>query len=543
MAEEEQDIQPASSIFDGLYPQPRAGYLNTKDVTDDRLYLSPQEQEAFSQYQSQQMDPTTGALRMSDYYPGFTNGGAVGTYSGNQIGSVSLFGGGGALVPIGMMDARDAALTRATLQKQKEVADFRKQFDKAPVSKLTNINQGLGNGYIDLVDKTWQKSLKKANGNPNVASRIMDNDIEFKKQLRSYEDLARQGDAVVGKIADIEARVKAGDVMSPALIEAKNRVLMDMNPDSPGFRHLSNSIIRMDADREFSDAANEALMRVVPNETGQAWDRSNADQMRVFKESVEKLSPETKQSVIDNLKKIYEGSTMYSPEYIERNAGGLMNWEKTKQDLHLSQKRENTDNYSNDSVIERSNEKNTTVRGNINSYTEHFVPTNAADQKKELKFAISDDIVSADGEPVNGDKSGYVSGFVQGIGVKPYYKNEKRFLTQKESDAVNERGDFETTDNIEMRPVVIFNVKSPSKETTDEAGNTITVPGEQKTVYFDTKKIAGMFSGNKGSDYESMRLKTEKYAEERNKDRKPTSSKKTEQASSNKKDWSKYKRQ
>lgn len=520
IAQEDQSAPP--SILAGISPQRGQNYLNTNDVSDNSQFLSPAEQSVYDQYQQQNQASQggTGALQMHDYYPGYGNYGAVGTSSGSIIGTQSLFGGGGALIPIGMMDARDAALTRASLQKQKEVEDFRKQF-KAPTSKLTGINEGLTDEYYNHVQGSWKKALKKSNGDPNLATQYLKNDTDFWKKEKSYQDLAKRGDAVVNKIAEIETRHKAGDVLSPALLEAKSKVLMDMNPDSKEFKNLSGSILRMDADREFSDAANEALMRAVTNETGQVIDKSNPDSIRIYKSSVEQLSPETKAAVIEGLKKIYDGSTMYSPEYIERNAGGMMNYKKTKEDLHVSQKRENNDTYDDKNIVSESGEKIVSRGQAINSYTEHYVPANANDQKKELKFAISKDMVAADGSPVNAGESGYIKGSVQGIGVKPFYKKENRFLTDEEVDAVKKRGDFEKTDDIVFKPTVIFNVTSPKVETMDSEGNTVSVPGEQKTVYFDTNKLAGIFksSGNSKKDYESMRDKTEKFAEEKNKAR------------------------
>ena len=323
--------------------------VNVNDIQDDSLYFSPEDQAAYDQYNQQRSDPSAhGALPESTYHPGLHDNVAVGNYSGSIVGSNTLFAPGGALVPIGIMDARDAALQKAALQKQKDVDDFRKKYQKAPTSKLTNINEGLTKEYFNFHDKSWKSALKAANGDPQKAKFMLENNSQFLAKDKSYQDLAKTGDAIVGKIADIDHRIEKGDVISPAVRESMNRVKMSMNPDSDEFKNLSSHVMRLDADREFSDAANEALLRVVTSETGKAYNLSNDEDYKVFKKSVEELSPETKAAVIENLKRVYEGSSMYSHDYIERNASGLMNYKKVKEDLHISAKpkEDTSDDYT-----------------------------------------------------------------------------------------------------------------------------------------------------------------------------------------------------
>lgn len=334
----------SNSYLGSLYPQAGAQdqSLSIKDVTADDLYMTPEETDAYNQYQEARGNPGTGMLPVNAYYPNIGNNIGVGNSSGSIIGSHTIYAPGAAHVPFGMMDARDAAIQRAALQKQMEVDKFRQQF-KSPTSKLTNINDGLTEEYFNFIDNSWKSALKRAGGDPNRATALLKNNPNFWAKEKSYQNLAKTGDAVIGKIADIEARVKAGDVMSPALIEAKNKVLMSMNPNSSDFKNLSGAIMRMDADREFSDAANEALKPLVASKIGRVVDMSNADDIKIFKETIEQLDPEAIQSVKDNLNKIYANSSLYSPEYISRNIDGLTKYKKVDKELSRHQKRELSD--------------------------------------------------------------------------------------------------------------------------------------------------------------------------------------------------------
>jgi len=493
--------------------------VNIDDVSSG-FNMSPEEMAAFDEMNQ---SPSRGLLRQGDYFPGYNSNVAVGGYSGSEIGSTTLFAPGSALAPIGMLDARDTAIQKAAFEKAKQLDTFRRQF-KAPSSKLVNINENLTEKYFGHINESWDKAVKAAKGDPYKAKYILENNPDFWAKEKSFRDFAENGNAVVYKIASIEKRVADGAVISPSLIRTKNELLASLDPSSPKFKDLSVKLRQMDADMEFSDAAQDVLKTMTADKMAEAdvKDLSSPEAIKIFKKHVEELSPEMKAAGLEDLKKIYEGSSMYSPEYIEKNWKALTGWKKETKDLDIKQKTlPKGGTYDDKSVVSESGEKVVSRGNTVNSFTEHYVPANADDQKKELKFSVSKDMVSADGEPVAGGETGYVKGNIQGIGVKPFYKKENRFLTDEEVAAVKKRGVYETTDDIEMKPAVIFNVASPKKEMSDAEGNVISEPGEQKTIYFSTDKIAGIFSeaDKKGKDYESMRLKTEEYAKKANEKR------------------------
>lgn len=332
------DEQNPNSYLASLYPQnaESSPALSTDDVVSNDLYMSPQEVDAYNQYQQMSNHPAIGAQSPYTYYPDVHNNINVGNSSGSIIGSQTLFAPGGGLIPLGLMDARDKALMHASLQKQKEVEDFRKQF-KAPTSKLTNINEGLTDEYFNYINSTWKSALKRAGGDPNRATAMLKNNPDFWAKEKSFQDLAKRGDAVVGKLAEIQSAMKDDKhIVSPALREAQQRVQEYMNPSSDNFKNLSSAIMKMDADLEFGKVAEDMLKGLVSSKTGRAYDRSNPDAFVVSKEEIESLSPEAIKSGLDNLQKIYAGSSLYSPSYIEDNWKGMANWKKTSRDLNIS---------------------------------------------------------------------------------------------------------------------------------------------------------------------------------------------------------------
>lgn len=313
--------------------------INTSNISAQQ-FLSPNEIEAYNQFKEQQPQNFTGALPLNQYYPDANHNIAVGNSSGSIIGSHTIYAPGGGLIPLGMMDARDAAVQKAALQKAKEVEDFRSQFRKGPeLSKLTNINQNLTNEYFKFHGEAWSSALKKAGGDPNKAKDMLQNNPDFLAKDKSFQVLAKIGNAVVDKLATLQHSLDTGNyIASPALKEAMDKVKNTMNPDSPDFRYLSNAVMRLDADREFSDASNEALARVVSSKTGKDYDLSNAESYKTFKEDLEFVDEGAKQAVKDNLNKIYANSSLYSPEYINKNVDGMLGWTKKNEDIKVSAK-------------------------------------------------------------------------------------------------------------------------------------------------------------------------------------------------------------
>ena len=292
--------------------------LNVEDVQNAPSYqLSPAEQAMFNEQRS---SPSTGALSPHDYYPTLNSPINVGNYSGSVIGSTSLFAPEGALVPIGMMDARDAAVQRAALQKAKEVQDFRAKLEKdAPTSKLVGINEDLTNEYFNHLDSSWEKALDDNGGDANKAMYALQNNPDFQRKTKSFHDLKASGDAVFNKIADVQDRQAKGEVISPELQMYMKKAQEALDPQHPDFKNLSNYVLGMDAEQELGHSLNNVAKDVFMQENPGVWsDTSDPDFLKSYESSDKFYTPEHKQYMKETLKSIYPNSTLYSPQRIDK---------------------------------------------------------------------------------------------------------------------------------------------------------------------------------------------------------------------------------
>lgn len=71
-------------------------------------------------------------LGVQDYYPNIGRDIAVGTFSGSRIGSQTIYSGAGALLPMGLYDARKRALKEAATEKKKQLDKFFDVIETAP---------------------------------------------------------------------------------------------------------------------------------------------------------------------------------------------------------------------------------------------------------------------------------------------------------------------------------------------------------------------------------------------------------------------------
>lgn len=303
--------------------------------------LSPDQQQMFMDRQN--AVPATGRLGVMDYYPTMNQPVNVGGYSGSVIGSTTLFAPGGAVVPMGMLDAREKAIQDAALMKAKEVDAFRQQF-KAPTSKLVNINDQLREQYFGFMDSSWKKALQKAGGNASQATAILKNDPNFAAREKSYQDLAKYGDAIVGKIATDDEDIKTGRFTpTPSYMALKQKMLTSLDPSHPDFKNLGNTFRQMKVERDFADAYNDVTKNMVAQQLGYAGDVNSSDFIKVYEKTIKEWSPEQKAAVVDQMKNFYHGNDYFTPEKITKDVNSMMSgkWETKK--LDVKERREPND--------------------------------------------------------------------------------------------------------------------------------------------------------------------------------------------------------
>jgi hypothetical protein len=139
----------------------------------------------------------TGALPNSTYYPTLNEPIAVGNTSGSEIGSHTIYAPPGALVPLGMMDARDAAVHKAALQKQMEEADFMKRHTYQP-TKLDSANPELSNSFYKFLDNEVAAARRRS-GSKWKAD--LETNINFQQKNQAFQNIKQNYDNVVDNLA------------------------------------------------------------------------------------------------------------------------------------------------------------------------------------------------------------------------------------------------------------------------------------------------------------------------------------------------------
>lgn len=333
----------AAEVLDSIKPTGQDPQITTDDIS---AYvpsgLSPEQEVAYAN-QLQAKQPATGRLNVMDYYPTLNQPINVGNYSGSMIGSTTLFAPTAGLVPYGMFDAREKAIQQAAMAKAKEVEEFRKAF-KAPTSKLVNINDKLREGYFNFIENSWQQNLKKFGGDANKALYAIKNDANFAAKEKSFQDLAKYGDAIVTKIAQDDEDIKTGRFTpTPTYKQYKDKLLTALDPNSKEFTNAGNYFRAMKVERDFADAFNDVTKQMVAQQKGYAGDINSDDFIKVYEGTIKEWSPEQKEAVITKMKDIYQGSDYFTPEKIDKDIKAMMSgkWETKK--LDVKERREASD--------------------------------------------------------------------------------------------------------------------------------------------------------------------------------------------------------
>ena len=98
-------------------------------------------------------------LGIQDYYPNVGRDIAVGTFSGSRIGSQTIYSGAGALLPMGLYDARKRALKDAAKSKQAEIDKILTVPDTTPQLKEAFSAYALKKKYEDLARNNFDPAL------------------------------------------------------------------------------------------------------------------------------------------------------------------------------------------------------------------------------------------------------------------------------------------------------------------------------------------------------------------------------------------------
>jgi hypothetical protein len=218
-------------------------------------------------------------LGIQDYYPNAGRDIAVGTFSGSRIGSQTIYSGAGALLPMGLYDARKRALKEAATEKKKQLDKFFDVIETAPQ-------------YSKAVNESWNNWL-----NENLAKYNFDADKflsdpnmrkEYAKRLSNAKDITYWATWADGYLKDAEKEANYGTAEGVKIAGQIKMAVMDhMDEIASGEKSLKDFI---DIDKA------KLYQNIIPQMTivvDKALDASNLGEMPInMKTGVAGMDPE-----------------------------------------------------------------------------------------------------------------------------------------------------------------------------------------------------------------------------------------------------------
>jgi hypothetical protein len=238
-------------------------------------------------------------LGVQDYYPQVGRDVAVGNFTGSRIGSQTIYSGAGALLPMGLYDARKRALAEAAKERQKTLEKFLNIPD-APDQLNLEFGQYAGNIILDIA--------KKNNYDPSLIPRDKQGMLELKRLENTAKEL-HLVDKTIGSLID-KATTKDGGVagyipekMKNEMYKFKSGLLDDMQDYFSGKKDIGNLTNNL---RIYADGT-KWINEMLPKWT----DESNKTQRPVSLKTGLTIGESDVAKIQETIKAINEGSGDY----------------------------------------------------------------------------------------------------------------------------------------------------------------------------------------------------------------------------------------
>jgi hypothetical protein len=173
-------------------------------------------------------------LGIQDYYPNAGRDIAVGTFSGSRIGSQTVYSGAGALLPMGLYDARKRALKEAATEKKKQLDKFFDVIETAPQYSKA-VNESWNNWLNDNLAK-YNFDADKFLSDPNMRK-------EYAKRLSNAKDITYWATWADGYLKDAEKEANYGTAEGVKIAGQIKMAVMDhMDEIASGQKSLKDFI-------------------------------------------------------------------------------------------------------------------------------------------------------------------------------------------------------------------------------------------------------------------------------------------------------------
>jgi hypothetical protein len=173
-------------------------------------------------------------LGIQDYYPNAGRDIAVGTFSGSRIGSQTIYSGAGALLPMGLYDARKRALKEAATEKKKQLDKFFDVIETAPQYSKA-VNESWNNWLNDNLAK-YNFDADKFLSDPNMRK-------EYAKRLSNAKDITYWATWADGYLKDADKKENYGTAEGIKIAGEIKMAMMDhMDEIASGEKSLKDFI-------------------------------------------------------------------------------------------------------------------------------------------------------------------------------------------------------------------------------------------------------------------------------------------------------------
>ena len=135
--------------------------------------------------------PVVGAMRQEQYTPSANRSATVGQISNQTLGSLPIFGAGGAVFPQAVLDNYAKAKQEAEVRYINELGDTSlEQFQLASTLKNPWHNQAFSNKYQESLDAWLNASAASFGGDAMMGAKALKGNKDYWSMMKSYEDYA-----------------------------------------------------------------------------------------------------------------------------------------------------------------------------------------------------------------------------------------------------------------------------------------------------------------------------------------------------------------
>lgn len=481
--------------------------VTVDDVNNYNFGLTPDQEQLYNQSQ-EQFRPVSQPLGVHDYYPNQGDPIGVGQSSGRIIGTQTQYVPNGGLVPIGMWDARDAAIQKAAMAKAKDVADWKAKNAKAPTSKLTNINDNLTKDFFKTQDDWWKRGMKVNGGDANKTKFWLEQNPEYQAETKGHFDRAKMGDELVNKAESIRASQDKGYIVTPELQKELDASYSIGDSKSDYFKNTAANVMKMNTVADLNDTFNTSIKDIHMEQMARAGvDASDPDLVKDWEKTEKSYTPDQIEQTKQSLYRHYGvrpdgsgGNSYANKKAIDKMVDGYMGSKIQTSNISSKFKPQNDGSgYVDYSSIQPLTETEQNIKmpdGRQESvYGETAYSTTGRDEKLVLRLPISQSMRDSQGQKVSGkslgESAGYIQGTVSKIQNMPYDVTKSRYLFGTEVKKLKEEGNYYGNKNLRLKPRGVVNLDRPKA---DEGS-----VSDQNSVYVNVDEFKGKFKNNKKS--------------------------------------------